>query len=114
MDPEVWQRIKGTFRTARERPPAERNAFLDDACGNDPQRRAEVEALLAADAQAERFIEPPTRGGEGSPGSNAAGSLSADVWLGRTVGRYRLTRLLGHGGMGMVFAAEQDEPRRTV
>ena len=49
------------FQAALEHEPAGRAAFLDQACGDDPVLRAEVESLLAADARASEFLEPPLR-----------------------------------------------------
>src|SRR6476660_6226149 len=51
-------------------------------------------------------IASVTSGGEGGP------SVSAKS-VGQ-VGRYKITRLIGEGGMGAVYEAEQDQPRRTV
>ena len=56
-----WARIKSVLAGALERTAAERAAFLDTACGDDPTLRKEVESLLAAseDAEASEFIEKP-------------------------------------------------------
>jgi len=51
-----WSRAAEVFHDARERPASERGAFLEAACGGDPALRAEVEALLAADAGASGFL----------------------------------------------------------
>ena len=49
MKPQRWKEIDRIFAAALEREPAERAAFLDEACGGDEQLRKEVESLLAND-----------------------------------------------------------------
>jgi eukaryotic-like serine/threonine-protein kinase len=57
--PEQWQKIKEIVRSALEREPSERRAFLEEACAHEDGLRAEVESLLAAHADAEGLSEHP-------------------------------------------------------
>ena len=57
MNPERWQRIKELFHDAIERAPAERRAFLDAACAEDAQMRAEVESLVSAHERDGEFLD---------------------------------------------------------
>ena len=119
--------VEALFDAARNLAgPLARRAFLDQACLNDPGLRAKVEALLAAEAEAEKFfndaalsvvftvdgsqetaakiIPPETGAKEGIP----------DV-SGTRIGRYKLLQRIGEGGGGVVYMAEQEEPvRRRV
>ena len=57
-----WQTIERVCRAAIERPPADRPAFLDEACAGDAALRAEVESLLAYGSAADAFLEVPAVG----------------------------------------------------
>jgi serine/threonine protein kinase/Tol biopolymer transport system component len=96
------ERLKELFGAALQLKPEERSAFLDKACSDDPTLRQEVEALLAASADASSdFLEPPTEGFfDGVP------TL--------IIGPYHLLELIGEGGMGQVWLAEQKEPIRRL
>jgi serine/threonine protein kinase len=105
---ERWQQIESLFQQALERDPAERNAWLREACQGDSDLRREVASLLAnhqaaADSQpwaaaaAAKLIDSPT-------------SLEP----GQCLGPYRIESFLAAGGMGEVYRATDTRLNRTV
>lgn len=113
MDQARWERVKVLFERAEALPPAEQAAFLE-AHEGDPSVRAEVASLLGA-ARDEEFMARPAIA-EADPESLAsgAGDGGADGLVGRRLGAYTVIRRLGSGGMGVVYQAEQERPRRMV
>jgi eukaryotic-like serine/threonine-protein kinase len=100
MMPERRQGADEIFQAALERPPEERTAFLEQACGGDESLLDEVRSRLADTDDS--FLERPPLG-------LMAEALSVPV-EGRRVGRYRIVRQIDVGGMGEVFEAEQEVP----
>lgn len=109
MDPERWQRIKEVLHSALERAPQERAAFVNDACAGDSSLRSEVEALLASHEQAGSFIESPAF-------ELMADSMAdqADLLAGQSLGHYQVIALIGAGGMGEVYLAEDTRLGRKI
>jgi serine/threonine protein kinase len=99
-DPAAWARINDLFHRAIELPAEQRPGFLEHA-EPDPGIRAEVLSLLDAHARADGFIETP------------AGRI-APVAVPETIGVYRIERVLGQGGMGVVYLAVDTRLDRTV
>jgi WD40 repeat protein len=121
MSPDRGNRVQTLFNRAADLPGEERRAFLDAACQGDAALRAEVEALLAFDAgpktEADEvsFLKSPlVRPPEESTNVAARPAAPAAPALPPSIGRYRILRTLGEGGMGTVYEAEQQNPRRTV
>lgn len=97
-------------------PPDQRDAFVARACGDDPELRAEVESLLRHhDKPLDALKTPALQMLVGSGAKNVVdGPIDDDEAVPEHIGRYRVIRKISEGGMGVVFEAQQDNPRRTV
>jgi serine/threonine protein kinase/tetratricopeptide (TPR) repeat protein len=114
-----WEEVKRLFHEALEREPSRRSDFLDGLGTLNPSLRKEVESLLASHDKKESFLNKPPIEEEGDSGAflsedtasvTRAREIEEAATEGRQIGPYRLLQELGHGGMGVVYEAEQEKP----
>jgi serine/threonine protein kinase len=103
-----FKQVKEIFLAAVERAdPQEQEAYLRQACGDDAELRRRVEALLRRHQQPGGLLEQPAV----APATMLAPHLGPrQDSAGTRLGPYKLLQLLGEGGMGAVWMAEQQEP----
>lgn len=103
-DAERWQRAKAILDEALDLEPGERAAFVDSACGDDEALADEVRGLLAAAEPSWDVLERPAANLVPSPDPDIAVLEGLE---GTDIDGYRLLRLRGIGGMGVVYEAER-------
>lgn len=104
LDSERWARIRELVADALEIAPAERAAWFASACGDDAELRRECESLLREDDRADERL--------GSSWTHTPAELLArsPTAVGAQIGRWRVVRAIGEGGMGSVYLAERAAP----
>lgn len=126
MTPAQYEYVRKVFLEARELNGERRATFLNRACAGSVELRGELDSLLEHERE-DAFLDEPALGDwaglpppEALGGVASAGENDADAagrpgrQLPERIGRYAVLDVLGEGGMGIVYLAEQDRPRRRV
>ncbi len=104
--------LRRIFELVLEAPAPDRAGILDRECGADPSLRARIEAMVAA-AESDEFLTEPTANVlplAPTVKSGAANAAPLTEMAGTRIGPYKLLQLIGEGGFGSVFMAEQEKP----
>ena len=110
MTPERWEQVGQLYEAVLERPRNERTAFLKKACGEDDSLCREVESLLAVEEQSADFL---AAGAIDDAAKVLAMDKSASL-VGKRLSHYQVRSLLGVGGMGEVYLAQDTKLDRAV
>jgi eukaryotic-like serine/threonine-protein kinase len=110
MTPERWQQVKNLFHSALERESNDRALFLEEACAGDVLLRREVESLIASHEQSGGFIDSPAY----EVGAELLTEDQAETLVGQRLAHYEILALLGSGGMGEVYLAQDGKLGRKV
>jgi Tfp pilus assembly protein PilF len=102
MTPELWQRLKPLFHAALEKGTQNRASFIDAACDGDLELKMHLEQLLDAEQQDTGSLDAPLARLNGFLNDRGARFQPGELIL----GRFRIIRPIGKGGMGEVYEAE--------
>ena len=109
VDPERWHQLSDVFHKALERPADRRMSFLDDVCRDDPALRDEVVSLLSYHEQSGGLPDTPWQPLSSHSPDESEGSL-----VGQRLNQYTVIEILGAGGMGVVYLADDTRLGRRV
>ena len=110
MKPDRWQKVDEILQAALQHSSDDRKAFIDEACRGNEELRQEVESLLAQQSEADQFMEEPAM----AVMARDLADEQRDGLIGRNLGPYKIVSLLGAGGMGKVYRAQDTRLRRDV
>jgi|GEM_PF-1261836 len=114
MTPDEYEELRSLYFSVAELDPHARTPVLDEACDGNPALRDKVDELLRDTPDATAKLGEMLRHVDAHTDASPQTASPVAEKLPRQFGRYHLVAKLGQGGMGTVYEAEQDNPKRSV
>src|ERR1700721_1587416 len=105
MDSSRWQKVQSLFHQAADLPESDRRGFLETECAGDPALINEVLMLLQEDSRGGSLLDRDIA----RVAHDVLHDPSADSQPFKEFGPYRIIKMLGEGGMGVVYLAERED-----
>lgn len=114
LDAERWHNIESLYHAALACAPEQRRNFLAEACAGDASLRREVESLLAQGSNLHGALDEPAWDLLAASSDFNKQTTPPPLSSGTHLGSYTIKSLLGAGGMGMVYEAQDAKLNRCV